>query len=139
MNMRRRLTNLALFVLLVALTACKSGLPRRFQNALDEHIATLDASPPAYEILSTENPTSTGDTLRNLVSTQPTASGRCPPAGIQETWCVVISPPVTDESGTAYAHFILRQQGRYLDVEPLADDRQDAFIQAGCDNWDEIH
>lgn len=139
MNTHKRLTNLALLVLLFVLTACKSGLPRRFQNALDEHITTIDATAPHYEILSAQNPTSTGDTLRNLVSTQPSASGACPPAGIRDTWCVVISPPVTDSSGTAYAHFVLRQQGRYMDVEPLADDQQDAFVQAGCDNWDTSH
>ena len=135
MNTCKRLTKRALLILIFALTACGSGLPRRFQNALDEHITTIGASPPAYKVISAQSPTSTGDTLRNLVSTQPSASGACPPAGIRETWCVVISPPVTDDSGTAYAHFLLRQQGRYMDVEPVADDRQDAFVQVGCDNW----
>jgi hypothetical protein len=139
MNTDKRLTKLILFALLFALTACGAGLPRRFQNALDEHITTLDASDPAYEVLSAQTPASAGDTFRNLVSTQPSASGACPPAGIRELWCVVISPPVTDSSGTAYAHFLLRQQGRYMDVEPLADDRQDAFVQVGCDNWDTSH
>ena len=122
------------------LAACQTGaLPRKMRTALDEQLEALAGEPHEYQIVSAQEAFADRSVLPIDLFPQPSEAGRCPPdTGPKATWCVVIAPPLIDDAGVRFSHFVLRQQGYYLDVERLGDEEADVFAAAGCDNWETV-
>jgi hypothetical protein len=55
---------------------------------------------------------------------------------VSETWCVVISPAITDREGNVLSHFLVQSQGRYWDAQKLLDTDRPVFEVHNCTNWE---
>ncbi len=139
--MLHKKTRFAIWALLSLwlLAGCASGsLPEQAQNVLDEHIAELNDSVSGYEVVSVQQASGAPEELNVNPIPEANTPGICPPDyGPAETWCVVIDQGIVDNAGRTISHFLVQKQGRYWDVENLTDSEQEAFLYAGCDNWDD--
>jgi len=130
---------LVVITVLCILVSCSPvGLPEKGKIALDKSIAELASAEVGYRIVSAQKAPGAPEE-RRIEPKLPSSSEvyGCPPdLGDRETWCVVISQPITGKAGRIYSHFLLRRIGNSWYVEELTDAEADKFAYVGCGNWD---
>jgi hypothetical protein len=91
-----------------------------------------------FEIASAQKAGTGSDevTIPTGINPDTSQAGACPPAGTSETWCVVISPPITDREGNRVSRILVQSQGRYWDAQKLLETDKSVFEVQGCTNWD---
>jgi len=130
---------IVLLILTTLSSGCASGtLPSKAASALRENIHKWAGTETAFEIVSAQK---AGDDLSDptIPTGLPSDSGQvgaCPPAGESETWCVVISPAITDPDGNTISHILVQSQGRYWDAQKLLDTDRSVFEYHNCTNWE---
>lgn len=144
-DVRHAETNRPYVILIVLLlfTALSGGcssraLPSKAASTLRENVAQWAGAEVAFEIVSAQRASDgTSDvTIPTGINPDTSQVGACPPAGTSETWCVVISPAITDQEGNAVSHFLVQSQGRYWDTQKVLDTDKSLFEYQGCTNWD---
>ena len=105
------------------------ALPSKAASALRTSIHEWAGAEVAFEIVSVQKASddSSGPTIPTGLPSDSGPVGACPPAGVSETWCVVISPAIVDQEGNAISHILVQSQGRYWDAQKLLDTDRAVF------------